>query len=139
MPAPWSPSSWQSKTALQQPSYEDAAALRRVLDELAGMPPRVTSWESESLKSQLADAAAGKRFLLQGGDCCETFDDCKPDAITSKLKILLQMSLVLVHGTHKPVIRVGRFAGQYAKPRSSEMEEPLEACGLRPEGKTPQA
>jgi 3-deoxy-7-phosphoheptulonate synthase len=123
MPAPWSPSSWQSKTALQQPSYEDATGLKRVLDELATMPPLVTSWEIEALKSQLADAAAGRRFLLQGGDCCETFDDCTPDAITSKLKILLQMSLVLVHGTHKPVIRVGRFAGQYAKPRTSDVEE----------------
>lgn len=118
----WSPESWQSKPALQQPSYDDAAALQRAVRELAAMPPLVTSWEIEAFKSQLADAARGERFLLQGGDCCETFDDCNPDAITSKLKILLQMSLVLVHGTHKPVIRVGRFAGQYAKPRSSDDE-----------------
>ncbi len=119
----WSPESWQSKPALQQPLYKDAAALERCLRELAAMPPLVTSWEIEALKKQLGEAARGERFLLQGGDCCETFADCNPDAITSKLKILLQMSLVLVHGTHTPVIRVGRFAGQYAKPRSSDMEE----------------
>lgn len=123
MPAPWSPTSWQSKPVLQQPAYDDPAALDRAVAELAHMPPLVTSWEIESLKSQLADAAAGTRFLLQGGDCCETFDECTPDAITGKLKILLQMSLVLVHGTHRPVIRVGRFAGQYAKPRSSDIEQ----------------
>ena len=121
--SPWSPSSWQSKPALQQPAYADAAALQRALAEVAAMPPLVTSWEIEALRSQLADAARGERFLLQGGDCCEAFSDCTPDAITSKLKILLQMSLVLVHGTGKPVIRVGRFAGQYAKPRSSDFEE----------------
>src|SRR6185369_13213343 len=104
MPTAWSPTSWQDKPAAQQPVYADAAALQRMLDELAGMPPLVTSWEVESLKQQLADAARGERFLLQGGDCCETFDDCTPHAITSKLKILLQMSMVLVHGMHKPVI-----------------------------------
>ncbi len=82
----------------------------------------MTSWEIEKLKSEIADAQQGKRFLLQGGDCAEQIADCRADAITSKLKILLQMSLVLVHGGKQPVIRVGRFAGQYAKPRSSPTE-----------------
>ncbi len=82
----------------------------------------MTSWEVEALKRQLAEAARGERFLLQGGDCAESFDDCTSAAIAAKLKILLQMSLVLVHGGKKRVIRVGRFAGQYAKPRSQEHE-----------------
>lgn len=86
------------------------------------MPPLVTPWEIESLKRQLAGAAQGRRFLLQGGDCAERFADCDPAVITDKLKILLQMSLVLVHGSKRPVIRVGRFAGQYAKPRSEDQE-----------------
>ncbi|MCA9711051.1 MAG: 3-deoxy-7-phosphoheptulonate synthase, partial [Myxococcales bacterium] len=83
----------------------------------------VTSWEIEALKERLAQAARGEAFLLQGGDCAESFDDCAPNAIATKFKILLQMSLLLVHATRKPVIRVGRIAGQYAKPRSSATEE----------------
>ncbi len=94
----------------------------RVLQELTKLPPLVTSWEVEDLKSQLADAALGKRFLLQGGDCSESFEDCNSTVIANKLKILLQMSLILVVGGKKPVIRVGRIAGQYAKPRSSDLE-----------------
>ena len=90
--------------------------------QLAKLPPLVTSWEIETLKSQLAEAAAGQRFLLQGGDCAERFEDCDSASIAAKLKILLQMSLILVHGTRKRVIRVGRFAGQYAKPRSADIE-----------------
>lgn len=129
MPAPhtphapqWSPTSWQARPVLQQPHYPDADALQRALGELAQLPPLVTSWEIESLKSQLAEAAQGKRFLLQGGDCAETFAECDSATIANKLKILLQMSLVLVHGMRKRMIRVGRFGGQYAKPRSSDVE-----------------
>jgi len=118
----WSPTTWQNRPAAQQPSYPDAAALQQVIDQLAHLPPLVTSWEIEALKSQLAEAAQGKRFLLQGGDCAETFAECDSGTIANKLKILLQMSLVLVHGTRKRIIRVGRFAGQYAKPRSSDTE-----------------
>jgi 3-deoxy-7-phosphoheptulonate synthase len=118
----WSLSSWQAKPVQQQPAYADPAAAARVLTELAALPPLVTSWEIEALKGQLAEAAAGQRFLLQGGDCAERFDECSSPIIASKLKILLQMSLVLTHGTHKRVIRVGRFAGQYAKPRSADVE-----------------
>lgn len=118
----WTPESWQKKAASQQPVYPEAAALKRALSQLAQLPPLVTSWEIENLKAQLAEAAAGKRFLLQGGDCSESFDDCESSAIASKLKILLQMSLVLVQGGKKRVIRLGRFAGQYAKPRSADTE-----------------
>jgi len=118
----WSPKSWRSKPAAHQPAYVSEADLARTVDELSSLPPLVTSWEVEALKVQLAEAAQGKRFLLQGGDCAEQFDECTATAITNKLKILLQMSLVLVQGSNKPVIRVGRFAGQYAKPRSEEFE-----------------
>ena len=118
----WSITSWQTKPAAQQPTYADTAALQRVLGQLSRLPPLVTSWEIENLKQQLADAVKGTRFLLQGGDCSESFQDCEPSAIASKLKILLQMSLVLVQGCKKRVIRLGRFAGQYAKPRSVETE-----------------
>src|SRR5438034_2200341 len=118
----WSRESWRSKRAAHQPAYASEADLSRTGEELSSLPPLVTSWEVEALKAQLAEAAQGKRFLLQGGDCAEQFDECTAGAITNKLKILLQMSLALVQGSNKPVIRVGRFAGQYAKPRSEEFE-----------------
>ncbi len=118
----WTPSSWRARTALQQPAYPSAEELAAVLEELGRMPPLVTPWESDALKAQLADAAAGRRFLLEGGDCAERFADCDTSAITDKLKVLLQMSIVLVQGSKRPVIRVGRFAGQYAKPRSEDHE-----------------
>ncbi|MDX1569898.1 MAG: 3-deoxy-7-phosphoheptulonate synthase class II [Xanthomonadales bacterium] len=118
----WKPESWQKKPAAQQAKYPDADALDDALRQLADMPPLVTSWEVISLKQQLAEAAEGKRFLLQGGDCAESFAECTPDVISNRLKVLLQMSLVLVHGLQMPVVRVGRFAGQYAKPRSADFE-----------------
>jgi 3-deoxy-7-phosphoheptulonate synthase len=119
---PWSPGSWQHKPAAQQPIYPDPTALQAALTQLAQLPPLVTSWEIENLKQQLAEATRGERFLLQGGDCSESFADCDAPAIASKLKILLQMSLVLVQGGKKRVTRIGRFAGQYAKPRSADSE-----------------
>src|SRR5579863_1942636 len=118
----WSPTSWRNFHALQQPDYPDADALDRVLEELKALPPLAVSWEIVQLRQQLAEAAAGTRFVLQGGDCAERFMDCKPARITNMLKLLLQMSLVLVVGAKKPVIRMGRFAGQYAKPRSANHE-----------------
>src|SRR5579872_3467680 len=118
----WHPASWQSKTAQQQPRYGDAAALERVVAQLSRLPPIVVSWEVDALRERLAAAQRGQAFLLQGGDCAETFEDCESDQIARKLKILLQMSLVLLHGLKKPVIQVGRMAGQYAKPRSADME-----------------
>jgi 3-deoxy-7-phosphoheptulonate synthase len=122
MPLEWSPQSWRARTALQQPDYPDSEAVERVLAELRHLPPLVTSWEILDLRGQLAEAAAGQRFVLQGGDCAERFIDCRPERITNALKILLQMSLVLVVGSQKPVTRIGRFAGQYAKPRSASDE-----------------
>ena len=119
---PWSPDSWRSKPLEQRITYPDADALRSVLAELAKLPPLVTSWEVEALKEQLAEASRGERFLLQGGDCSESFDDCQSAIIASNLKVLLKMSFVLIYGCRKRVIRLGRFAGQYAKPRSAETE-----------------
>lgn len=118
----WHADSWKDKPHAQDVSYDDPAALAAVVAKLKALPPLVTSWEVERLKAQVAEAQEGKRFLLQGGDCAETFEDCTPGVITSKLKILLQMSLVLIHASKKPVVRVGRLAGQYAKPRSSPTE-----------------
>src|SRR6056297_3991968 len=118
----WRPDSWRQKTAGQQASYEDRNELNAALVKLAGMPPLVASWEILNLRQQIAEAQAGKRFFLQGGDCAEVFDECSPEIITNRLKVLLQMSLVMVHGMEMPVVRVGRFAGQYAKPRSDDFE-----------------
>jgi 3-deoxy-7-phosphoheptulonate synthase len=118
----WSPTSWQARPAAQQVGYGDPAALERVLAEMGRLPPLVTSWEVEHLRGALASAARGEAFVLQGGDCAESFDECRSDPIAAKLKILLQMSLVLVHGTKKRVVRIGRIAGQYAKPRSADAE-----------------
>ena len=120
---PWTPASWRGKPGLQMPTYPDTQALAGAQEELRGLPPLVTSREIISLKQQLAEAQEGKRFLLQGGDCAETFAECNSEVITNRLKVLLQMSLVLVHGLKVPVVRVGRFAGQYAKPRSADSEE----------------
>lgn len=89
---------------------------------LARLPPLVTSWEVDSLREQLALAGEGKAFILQGGDCAETFDDCRSEVIVTKLKILLQMSVVIISGLKRPVVRIGRIAGQYAKPRSADTE-----------------
>src|SRR6185295_5729186 len=118
--ASWHPASWTARTAQQQPRYSDIPALDKVVAQLAKLPPLVVSWEIEQLRERLAEAQQGKSFLLMGGDCAETFEECDSDKIAKKLKILLQMSLVLLHGLKKPIIRVGRMAGQYAKPRSAD-------------------
>lgn len=118
----WTPSSWEAFPAAQQPSYPDRDLLAASLSRIARLPPLVTSGEIEQLKAEIARAADRKGFILQGGDCAESFDACTPDAITSKLKVLLQMKMVLVHGTRSPVTLIGRIAGQYAKPRTSEWE-----------------
>jgi 3-deoxy-7-phosphoheptulonate synthase len=118
----WHPASWQSRPAAQQPRYADPVALERAVAAMSKLPPLVVSWEVEALRAKLALAQRGEQFLLQGGDCAESFEDCESDNIARRLKILLQMSLVLLQGLKKPVIRVGRFAGQYAKPRSTDTE-----------------
>ncbi len=106
----------------QRVTYPDPDALAEVLSALARLPPLVTSWEVQALRRQLAEAERGDRFLLQGGDCAERFSDCRSESIASKLKVLLKMGMVLGYGTQKRITRVGRFAGQYAKPRSAETE-----------------
>ncbi len=121
-PTDWKPDSWQNFTALQQATYPDQEKLAKALTELSELPPLVTAWEILALRGQIAEAQAGKLFLLQGGDCAEIFQECSSPLITNRLKVLLQMSLVLVHGLQMPVVRIGRFAGQYAKPRSSDLE-----------------
>ena len=121
-PEGWSPTSWRDRLDPQQVVFGDREGVERAAARLGELPPLVTSWEVERLREELAEAQRGERFILQGGDCAEMIDDCRPDAITSRLKILMQMSLVLVHGAQKPVTRIGRLAGQYAKPRSSKTE-----------------
>src|SRR6202158_213841 len=118
----WHAASWQARPAQQQPTYVDPAALERAVAHISRLPPIVVSWEVEALRERLSRAQRGEAFLLQGGDCAEVFADCESDTITKKLKILLQMSLVLLHGLKKTLIRVGRMAGQYAKPRSLDAE-----------------
>jgi 3-deoxy-7-phosphoheptulonate synthase len=118
----WLPDSWRSRHVEKDIPYDDPLELERVVGKLQKLPPLVTSWEVEELKQLIAEAQEGRRFLLQGGDCAETLDDCQPGILTNKLKIIIQMSLVLLRGLHRPVIRVGRFAGQYAKPRSQPTE-----------------
>src|SRR5277367_2214478 len=118
----WHPATWQSRPAAQQPKYADGLALERAVASLSRLPPLVVSWEVEALTAKLAQAQRGEQFLLQGGDCAESFEDCESDNIARRLKILLQMSLVLLQGLKKPILRVGRFAGQYAKPRSADTE-----------------
>ena len=121
-PTDWHPASWQNRLAAQQPTYRDRGHLEAVLGQLGQLPPLVTTWEVENLKGKLAAAQRGEAFLLQGGDCAENFDECTSDNVVQKLKILLQMSLVMLVGLKKPIIRVGRMAGQYAKPRSADLE-----------------
>ena len=119
---PWSPESWRAKPAAQEIAYDDPAEVDAAVAKLRALPPLVTSWEVERLKSMIADAQDGRRFVLQGGDCAETLADCRSSVVANKLKILLQMSLVLIHAGRRPVVRIGRLAGQYAKPRSRPTE-----------------
>jgi 3-deoxy-7-phosphoheptulonate synthase len=118
----WHPASWQGHPAAQQATYPDSAALERAVSELGRLPPITNSWEIDALKEQIAAAQRGAGFVLQGGDCAESFDECTSENIVAKLKILLQMSLVMIYGLKKPVVRIGRMAGQYAKPRSADTE-----------------
>ncbi|KUF94752.1 hypothetical protein AM588_10004862 [Phytophthora nicotianae] len=118
----WTPSSWRQFPAKQQAPYPDEKALKQAHDKLKTLPGLVSVREIEDLKTQLADVADGKRFLLQGGDCAERFQDCQPALIEKKLKIMIQMSLVLIWGARMPTVRVARMAGQFAKPRSSDTE-----------------
>lgn len=119
----WTPDSWQKRPALQQPTYDNPTELAAALRTLNHLPPLVTAWEVDRLRGQLASAAEGNAFVLQGGDCSESFDDCNATAILRKLKVLIQMSLVLICGSKQRIVRIGRIAGQYAKPRSADTEK----------------
>ncbi|KAJ2501183.1 hypothetical protein GGH96_002103 [Coemansia sp. RSA 1972] len=118
----WTPDSWRSKPIKQDVVYDDPKELEAVVGRVANLPPLVSSPEIDRLRAQLKDVAEGRAFLLQGGDCAESFDYCNPTAIEDKLKVLLQMSLVLLWGMRLPIVRIARMAGQYAKPRSSPFE-----------------
>ncbi len=119
----WHPLSWNSKPVQQLPPYPSTDDLQSAYNQLKGLPPLITSWEIDALKNKLADVSDGKGFLLQGGDCAETFEGCKAPKIVNMLKVMLQMSFILVHEMGTPVVRVGRIAGQFAKPRSKDFEE----------------
>jgi 3-deoxy-7-phosphoheptulonate synthase len=118
----WSISSWRGRPIQQQPQYRSPEGVERALEVVRGLPPLVARGEVDALRAHLALAARGEAFVLQGGDCAERFQDCAKEPIEAKLKILLQMSLVLTWGARLPVIRIARIAGQYAKPRSADTE-----------------
>ncbi len=122
VPVGWTPASWRDRTTVQQPTWESDRELEKVLARIRQLPPIVSMGEVDALKQQIAEAGEGKRFILQGGDCAERFSDCNSTAILRKLKILMQMGLVLSYGARRPVTRVGRMAGQFAKPRSNPTE-----------------
>ena len=118
----WSPSSWRNKPILQQPTYPNQTELDKVLSELKNYPPLVFAGEACSLKAQLADVANGEAFLLQGGDCAESFSEFHADNIRDSFKAMMQMAVVMTYAGGLPVVKVGRMAGQFAKPRSSDTE-----------------
>ena len=122
MPSQWSPSSWTSRPIKQQPNWPDEAAYDRTLKQIASMPPLVFAGEARSLQANLAKVAAGNAFLLQAGDCAESFEEFSADNIREKLRVILQMAVVLTYSMGVPVVKVGRIAGQFAKPRSSDTE-----------------
>jgi 3-deoxy-7-phosphoheptulonate synthase len=119
----WTPDSWRQKPVVQMPTdYPDMAALHRVEDELRALPPLVFAGEARHLTAKLAQVEAGKAFLLQGGDCAESFKEFSTDNIRDTFRLILQMAVVLTFAGRKPVVKVGRIAGQFAKPRSSGVE-----------------
>jgi len=119
----WTPGTWRAFPIRQQPTYQDKAALERVEKELSSYPPLIFAGEAQRLKEKLAAAGRGEAFLLQGGDCAESFADFNAANIKNLFKLMLQMNMVLMYSTGKPVVKVGRIAGQFAKPRSSDFEE----------------
>ena len=123
MSAAWSPDTWRSKPIVQVPEYRDATALRAVEERLSAFPPLVFAGEARNLKRDLAETAAGKGFLLQGGDCAESFAEHHPDNIRDFFRVFLQMAVVLTYAGGMPVVKIGRIAGQFAKPRSSPVEK----------------
>lgn len=118
----WTPASWRTKKAIQMPNYPDLKALEDVEKRIQNFPPLVFAGEARNLKAKLAEVAAGDAFLLQGGDCAESFAEFHPDNIRDTFRVLLQMAIVLTFGAGCPVVKVGRMAGQFAKPRSADTE-----------------
>ena len=123
MATKWSPDSWRSRPVQQMPDFTDAAALDAAEAKLRKFPPLVFAGEARQLKARLAKVAAGEAFLLQGGDCAESFAEFAADNIRDTFRVLLQMATVMTYGASMPVVKVGRMAGQFAKPRSSPMEK----------------
>ncbi len=122
MSAKWTPDSWRAKDIRQVPEYPDSAAVDSVEKTLAGQPPLVFAGEARRLRKQLGEVAEGRAFLLQGGDCAEAFAEFHPDNIRDTFKVMLQMAVALTFGAACPIVKVGRMAGQFAKPRSAGME-----------------
>lgn len=118
----WTKSSWRDFPIKQQPTYEDKETLKKVEDELSSYPPLIFAGEARKLKEKLARAGRGEAFLLQGGDCAESFSDFNAKNIKNLFKLMLQMNMVLMYTTGKPIVKIGRIAGQFAKPRSSDSE-----------------
>jgi 3-deoxy-7-phosphoheptulonate synthase len=119
----WTPSSWRNFPIKQQPFYDNQELLKKVENEIASYPPLIFAGEARSLKNELAKVGRGEAFLLQGGDCAESFSNFKASTIKNLFKLMLQMNMVLMYSSGKPVVKVGRVAGQFAKPRSSDFEE----------------
>jgi 3-deoxy-7-phosphoheptulonate synthase len=122
MDTTWSPDTWRARATTQQPDWPDADELDRVIVDLRSMPPLVFAGEARTLKASLAKASRGEAFVLQAGDCAEAFGDFSADAIRDKIKVILQMAVVLTYAAGMPVVKIGRIAGQFAKPRSSPSE-----------------
>ena len=119
----WKPTDWRKKPIVQMPEYPDKKALQNVEKTLKNLPPLVSAGESRKLQQYLADASEGKCFVLQGGDCAESFADFHPNYIRDTLRVLLQMSVILTFGASLPVIKLSRLGGQFAKPRSEPTEK----------------
>jgi 3-deoxy-7-phosphoheptulonate synthase len=122
VPSLWAPGSWRRHPAAQQPTWPDEGELKRVSAQLSSLPPLVFAGEARRLTRALEAAAGGRAFLLQAGDCAESFKEFTADGIRDKLKVILQMAVVLTYGAGLPVVKLGRIAGQFAKPRSSPTE-----------------
>ncbi len=120
--ANWTPQSWRDHNGIQMPTYRDVAALNTTEEKLGAYPPLVFAGEARSLKADLAEVAAGKAFLLQGGDCAESFAEFHPNNIRDTFRVILQMAVVLTYASKQPTVKLGRMAGQFAKPRSSDVE-----------------
>jgi 3-deoxy-D-arabino-heptulosonate 7-phosphate (DAHP) synthase class II len=134
--ATWTPETWRDKPIRQAPHYPDPQALAAAEARLRGYPPLVFAGEARRLKASLALAAEGRAFVLQGGDCAESFSDFNANSVRDTFRVLLQMAVVLTFGATLPVVKIGRMAGQFAKPRSADMEprfrRPLAACRALP-------